>query len=104
MLVSPLRAPSIVRASRSTRSKSVRLSVRISAIRSQVPLVACRECNSGRPRNGQQASGTGRTWRVLADLYLTPAREAELIVIFKESTRLDADFWEMGWRAGQRVG
>ena len=39
----------------------------------------------------------------LADLYLTPAREAELIVIFKEATRLEADFWEMGWRAGQHV-
>jgi thiaminase (transcriptional activator TenA) len=39
----------------------------------------------------------------LADLYVTPAREAELIVIFKEATRLEADFWEMGWRAGQRV-
>jgi thiaminase/transcriptional activator TenA len=37
----------------------------------------------------------------LADLYATPAREAELIVIFKEATRLEADFWEMGWRAGQ---
>jgi thiaminase/transcriptional activator TenA len=24
-------------------------------------------------------------------------------VIFKEATRLEADFWEMGWRAGQRV-
>jgi hypothetical protein len=35
----------------------------------------------------------------LADLYVTPAREAELIVIFKEATRLEADFWEMGWRA-----
>jgi thiaminase/transcriptional activator TenA len=28
------------------------------------------------------------------DLYAT--REAELIVIFKEATRLEADFWEMG--------
>jgi thiaminase/transcriptional activator TenA len=37
----------------------------------------------------------------LANLYATPAREAELIVIFKEATRLEADFWEMGWRAGQ---
>ena len=37
----------------------------------------------------------------LADLYATPAREAELIAIFKEATRLEADFWEMGWRAGQ---
>lgn len=39
----------------------------------------------------------------LADLYATPAREAELIAIFKEATRLEADFWEMGWRAGQPV-
>src|ERR1700710_78176 len=37
----------------------------------------------------------------LADLYATPAREAELIAIFKEATRLEADFWEMGLRAGQ---
>jgi thiaminase (transcriptional activator TenA) len=36
----------------------------------------------------------------LADLYATPAREAELIVVFKEATRLEADFWEMGWRRG----
>jgi thiaminase/transcriptional activator TenA len=39
----------------------------------------------------------------LADRYATPAREAELIAIFKEATRLETDFWEMGWRAGQRV-
>jgi thiaminase/transcriptional activator TenA len=38
----------------------------------------------------------------LADRYATPTREAELIGIFKEATRLEADFWEMGWRAGQR--
>src|ERR1700674_5382644 len=40
----------------------------------------------------------------LADLYATPAREAELIVIFKEATRLEADFWEMGWRADRPAG
>jgi thiaminase/transcriptional activator TenA len=40
----------------------------------------------------------------LAKLYATPAREAELIVIFKEATRLEAAFWEMGWRAGNRYG
>jgi thiaminase (transcriptional activator TenA) len=40
----------------------------------------------------------------LADLYATPAREAELIVIFKEATRLEAAFWEMGWRADQPAG
>jgi len=37
----------------------------------------------------------------LAGRYATPAREAELIVIFREATRLEADFWQMGWRAGQ---
>ena len=34
----------------------------------------------------------------LAADYATPAREAELIAIFREATRLEADFWEMGWR------
>src|SRR5262245_9413838 len=34
-----------------------------------------------------------------ADVYVTPAREAELIVTFKEATRLEADFWAMSWRA-----
>ena len=38
----------------------------------------------------------------LANLYATPAREAELIAIFNEATRLETDFWEMGWREGQR--
>lgn len=38
----------------------------------------------------------------LADRYATPAREAELIAIFKEASRLEADFWEMGWREGKR--
>jgi thiaminase (transcriptional activator TenA) len=36
----------------------------------------------------------------LAAAYLTPAREAELIAIFTEATRLEIDFWEMGWQAG----
>jgi thiaminase (transcriptional activator TenA) len=34
----------------------------------------------------------------LAERYLTPAREAELLAVFREATRLEADFWEMGWR------
>jgi thiaminase/transcriptional activator TenA len=38
----------------------------------------------------------------LADRYATAAREAELMAIFREATRLEADFWEMGWRAGLR--
>jgi thiaminase (transcriptional activator TenA) len=35
----------------------------------------------------------------LSDRYATPAREVELTEIFKEATRLEANFWEMGWRA-----
>ncbi len=38
----------------------------------------------------------------LAARYATPARQAELAAIFREATRLEADFWEMGWRAGKR--
>jgi thiaminase/transcriptional activator TenA len=38
----------------------------------------------------------------LAESYSTPAREAELIAIFKEATRLEIEFWEMGRCAGQR--
>ena len=34
----------------------------------------------------------------LAARYATPAREAELIAVFREATRLEAEFWEMGWR------
>jgi thiaminase/transcriptional activator TenA len=37
----------------------------------------------------------------LDERYVTPAREAELIAIFREATRLEADFWEMGWREGR---
>src|SRR3977135_1852069 len=37
----------------------------------------------------------------LADRYATPAREAQLGAIFKEATRLETDFWDMGWRAGR---
>jgi thiaminase (transcriptional activator TenA) len=40
----------------------------------------------------------------LAERYLTPARETELIAVFKEATRLEAEFWEMGWRAGRTGG
>ena len=36
----------------------------------------------------------------LADTYGTPAREAELIAIFGDATRLEVGFWDMGWRAG----
>ena len=36
----------------------------------------------------------------LAKRYLTPDREAELVSIFREATRLEAEFWEMGWKVG----
>jgi thiaminase/transcriptional activator TenA len=36
----------------------------------------------------------------LAERYATRAREAEMTAIFREATRLEADFWEMGWRLG----
>lgn len=49
------------------------------------------------------AAKAGAHLERLVDLCATPAREAELIAIFKETTRLEADFWEMGWRAGRRV-
>jgi thiaminase/transcriptional activator TenA len=34
----------------------------------------------------------------LATRYATPARETELIAIFREASRLEAEFWEMGYR------
>jgi thiaminase (transcriptional activator TenA) len=40
----------------------------------------------------------------LADRYNTPAREPELIEIFRNATRLEIGFWEMGWRAGESRG
>ena len=55
---------------------------------------------SGAPYQQVAAKALAQLER-LADLYATPAREAELVAIFKEATRLEADFWEMGWRAGQ---
>lgn len=36
----------------------------------------------------------------LATLYATTAREAELVAIFREASRLEAEFWEMGYRGG----
>jgi len=57
---------------------------------------------AGAPYQEVAASARG-IWTGLANLYVTPAREAELVAIFKEATRLEADFWEMGWRAGLRV-
>ena len=39
----------------------------------------------------------------LADLYATPAREAELVAIFKEAARLETNFWQMAWLKGQSI-
>jgi thiaminase/transcriptional activator TenA len=51
----------------------------------------------------QEVAASARTHLdQLARLYVTPAREAELVTVFKEATRLEADFWEMGWRMGSR--
>ena len=39
----------------------------------------------------------------LAELYVTPAREAELVAIFKEAARLEINFWQMAWLKGQSI-
>ena len=46
----------------------------------------------------QVAADATASLDALATRYLTPAREAELTTIFREATRLEADFWEMGWK------
>jgi thiaminase (transcriptional activator TenA) len=38
----------------------------------------------------------------LADRYATSAREAELIETFRQATRLETAFWDMGWRVAKR--
>ena len=40
----------------------------------------------------------------LAERYLTPERETELSEIFREATRLEAEFWEMGWKTSVTDG
>ncbi len=48
----------------------------------------------------QEIAGNARAHLArLGERYATPAREAELLRIFSEATRLEAEFWEMGWRA-----
>ncbi|MEM9027614.1 MAG: thiaminase II [Pseudomonadota bacterium] len=37
----------------------------------------------------------------LAGRYLTEARQGELLTVFREATRLEADFWDMGLRAAK---
>jgi thiaminase/transcriptional activator TenA len=50
------------------------------------------------------ANGAREQLDALAERYLTTAREAELTEIFREATRLEADFWDMGWCAGKTMG
>ena len=57
---------------------------------------------SGAPYQQVAAKAQAQLER-LADRYATPAREAELAAIFKDATLLEAGFWDMGWRAGQRA-
>lgn len=47
---------------------------------------------------GQVAAAARGQLDRLAQRYLTPERERELVRIFGEATRLEADFWQMGWR------
>src|SRR5262245_7215175 len=54
---------------------------------------------AGAPYQAVAASARAHLDR-LADRYVTPAREAELVAVFREATRLETDFWAMGWRAG----
>ena len=78
----------------------------------QTPLAVAGSC-ALRPRRGiaecagashQEVTTKARAQlERLADLYATPTREAELIAIFKEAIRLEADSWKVSWRAGQCV-
>lgn len=55
---------------------------------------------SGAPYREVAAKARAQLER-LAESYATPARESELAAIFREATRLEIGFWDMGWRAGQ---
>src|SRR6266480_780897 len=99
-LLAPTRSPSTSRPSSLTCAK--RLAPRPNALAATNPYRVWIAEYAGAPYQEVAAKTRGHL-EGLADLYATPAREAELIAIFKEATRLEADFWEMGWRAGQRV-
>ena len=79
-----------------------RLAARPGALAAVNPYRVWIEEYSGAPYQQVAAKAQAQLDR-LADLYATPAREAELAAIFKEATLLEADFWEMGWCAGQRA-
>lgn len=48
---------------------------------------------------GRVASAARDHLERLAVRYVTPQRERELLAIFREATRLEVDFWEMGLKA-----
>ena len=80
----------------------VRLAARAGALAATNPYRVWIEEYSGAPYQQVAAKAQAQLER-LAVVYATPAREAELVAIFKEATLLEADFWEMGWRAGQHA-
>jgi len=79
-----------------------RLAARAGALAATNPYRVWIEEYSGAPYQQVAAKAQAQLER-LAVVYATPAREAELVAIFKEATLLEADFWEMGWRAGQHA-
>ena len=76
---------------------ATRLASRPGALAATNPYSAWIAEYAGAPYQEVAANARAQLER-LADRYATPAREAELIAIFREATRLEADFWEMGWR------
>jgi thiaminase/transcriptional activator TenA len=79
---------------------AARLAARPGACAPTNPYRAWIEEYAGAPYQEVAAKASAHLVR-LADRYATPAREAELVAIFKEATRLETDFWDMGWRAGR---
>ena len=79
---------------------AARLAARSGALAATNPYSVWIAEYAGAPYQEVAASARAQLER-LADRYATPAREAELIAIFREATRLEADFWEMGWRVRQ---
>jgi len=77
---------------------ATRLAARPGTLAATNPYRVWIEEYSGAPYQQVAAKARAQLER-LADLYATAAREAELVVIFKAATLLEADFCEMSWRA-----
>jgi thiaminase/transcriptional activator TenA len=76
---------------------ATRLAARPGALGETNPYRVWIEEYAGAPYQHVAAKARGQLDR-LAELYVTPARQAELLAIFTEATRLETDFWQMGWR------